>query len=99
MATQTIINFTEQKLVKVIEEIRALEELQKEVKAKISDLETILKEYLADNNTESMQIGTYMVRNTSVLSQRFDTTRFKKELESVYNSYLKQVQSTKFSIK
>lgn len=34
MATQSIINFTEQKLVKVIEEIKALEELQKELNLK-----------------------------------------------------------------
>ena len=42
--------------------------------------------------------GQYIVRWTSVLTQRFDTTAFKKVMPDVYKEYTKQVSSRRFSI-
>jgi predicted phage-related endonuclease len=45
-----------------------------------------------------MEAGKYIVRWTSVLSQRFDTSAFKKVMPEVYKEYTKQVTSRRFSI-
>ena len=44
------------------------------------------------------QAGQYIVRWTSVLSQRFDSTAFKKVMPDVYKSFIKQTASRRFSI-
>lgn len=49
-------------------------------------------------NTEELEAGQYIVRYTSVLTQRFDTTAFKKALPEVYKGYLKQSASRRFTI-
>ena len=49
-------------------------------------------------DTEEMEVGQYIIRWTSVLSQRFDTTSFKKIMPDVYKDYIKQVASKRFSI-
>ena len=49
-------------------------------------------------NTEELEVGQYIVRWTSVLSQRFDTTAFKKVMPEIYKAYTKQVSSRRFTI-
>jgi len=53
---------------------------------------------MLQQDTEEMVIGTYIVRWTSVLSNRFDTTAFKKVMPDVYKEYTKQVASRRFTI-
>ena len=43
-------------------------------------------------------VGTNIIRYTTVLSQRFDSTALKKELPEIYGAYTKQVTSKRFSI-
>ena len=47
---------------------------------------------------EELIAGQYIVRWTSVLSNRFDSTAFKKVLPDLYKAYTKQVSSRRFSI-
>ena len=47
---------------------------------------------------EELIAGQYIIRWTSVLSQRFDSTSFKKVLPDLYNAYTKQVASRRFTI-
>lgn len=49
-------------------------------------------------DTEELEAGKYIVRWTSVLSNRFDTTAFKKVMPELYKAYTKQVSSRRFSI-
>ena len=49
-------------------------------------------------DTEEITAGQYIVRWTSVLSQRFDSTAFKKVMPDVYKAYTKQVASRRFTI-
>ena len=57
-----------------------------------------IKAEMLSRNTEEMEAGQYIVRWTSVLTQRFDTTAFKKVMPDVYKEYTKQVSSRRFSI-
>ena len=45
-----------------------------------------------------MSVGQYIVRWTSVLSNRFDTTGFKKMYADLYKEYTKQSASRRFTI-
>ena len=47
---------------------------------------------------EEMIAGQYIIRYTSVLSNRFDSTTFKRVMPEIYKAYTKQVSSRRFSI-
>lgn len=81
-----------------IEELKALEELIAEAKAEAEALTDTIKAEMLARDTEELQAGQYIIRWTSVLSQRFDTTAFKKVMPDVYKSFTKQVSSKRFSI-
>ena len=81
-----------------IESLRALEELIEEAKAEAETLRDTIKLEMLNRDTEELSAGQYIVRWTSVLSQRFDTTVFKKVMPEVYKAYTKQVSSKRFTI-
>ena len=49
-------------------------------------------------DTEELEVGEHIIRYTSVLSNRFDTTNFKKAYGEIYKKFTKQVASRRFSI-
>ena len=61
-----------------IEALKAIEDLIEEAKAEAETLRDDLKQEMLMRDTEELTAGQYIVRWTSVLSQRFDTTAFKK---------------------
>ena len=81
-----------------IEALKDLESLIEEAKAEAEALRDEIKTEMLNRDTEELEAGQYIVRWTSVLSQRFDTTAFKKVMPDVYKAYTKQVTSRRFSI-
>ena len=81
-----------------IEALRDLEELIEEAKAEADALRDEIKAEMLSRNTEEMSVGQYIIRWTSILSNRFDSTSFKKEYADLYKTYTKQVASKRFSI-
>lgn len=68
------------------------------LKAEITAREALIKEEMDARETEELNLGNVIIRFTSVLSNRFDTTAFKKLHADLYNSFIKQVASRRFSI-
>lgn len=81
-----------------IETIKDLESLIEEAKAEAEALRDEIKTEMLNRDTEELEAGQYIVRWTSVLTQRFDTTAFKKVMPDIYKEYTKQVSSRRFSI-
>ena len=81
-----------------IESLKDLESLIEEAKAEAEALRDEIKAEMLSRNTEEMEAGQYIVRWTSVLTQRFDTTAFKKVMPEVYKAYTKQISSRRFTI-
>ena len=81
-----------------IDALKDLESLIEEAKAEAEALRDEIKAEMLNRNTEEMEAGRYIVRWTSVLTQRFDTTAFKKVMPDVYKAYTKQVSSRRFTI-
>ena len=81
-----------------IEALKDLESLIEEAKAEAEALRDEIKTEMLSRNTEELEAGQYIVRWTSVLTQRFDTTAFKKVMPEIYKEYTKQVSTRRFSI-
>lgn len=83
---------------KKIVALKEWEELLEEAKAQVETLKDEIKAEMLTRDTEEMTAGKYIVHWTSVLSQRFDSTTFKKEHAEMYKQYTKQTASKRFSI-
>ena len=81
-----------------IESLRALEELIEEAKAEAEALRDAIKQEMLTREVDTLEAGQYIVRYTSVLSNRFDSTAFKKVMPELYKAYTKQTASRRFTI-
>ena len=81
-----------------VEALRELESLVEEAKAEAETIRDEIKAEMLNRNTEELNAGQYIVRWTSVLSNRFDSTAFKKVMPEVYKAYTKTVSSRRFTI-
>ena len=89
---------TKAEIINKIEALNEWESIIEEAKAEAEALRDSLKAEMLEQNTEELEAGTYIIRWTTVLSQRFDTTAFKKSHGEMYKEYTKQVSSRRFSI-
>ena len=85
-------------LITAIEQLKEWEAILEEAQAEADALRDSIKAQMLEENTEELAVGAYIVRWTSVLSNRFDSTAFKKEHAELYKSFAKQVASKRFSI-
>ena len=85
-------------LLNKIEELNSWEQLMEEARAEAEAIRDEIKQHMLDANTEELECGQYIVRYTSVLTQRFDSTSFKKAHADLYKAFTKQSASRRFSI-
>lgn len=85
-------------MISKIEALNEWEAVIAEAQAEAEALRDAIKAEMLRQDTEEMEVGTYIVRWSSVLTQRFDTTKFKKAMPDIYKSFLKQSASKRFSI-
>ncbi len=85
-------------LVAKIEALNEWEAVIEEAKAEAEAIRDSIKAEMLERDTEELTAGQYIVRWTSVISNRFDTTSFKKVMPDVYKAYTKAVSSRRFSI-
>lgn len=85
-------------LVMKVEKLKELEELLEEVKTEAESVRDEIKQEMLTQDTEELEAGQYIIRWTSVLTNRFDTAAFKKVLPDVYKAYTKQITSRRFTI-
>lgn len=81
-----------------IEVILELEKIARKAKEEAEMLRNEIKQEMILRNTEELTVGQYIIRWSTVLSQRFDATAFKKVMPDIYKAYLKQVPSRRFTI-
>ncbi|MCI9577737.1 MAG: hypothetical protein HFF98_02705 [Oscillibacter sp.] len=78
--------------------LQELKDFETEVKAEIATVEHEIKALMQEQDTEELTAGQYIIRWATVLTNRFDTTAFKKALPDLYHSYTKQITSRRFTI-
>ena len=85
-------------MIKKIEELNEWEELKAQADAEAEAIKDELKAEMLERNTEELDLDAYIIRWRSVLSNKFDTTSFKKVYGELYKAFTKQTASKRFSI-
>lgn len=85
-------------LVAKIETLNEWEAVIEEAKAEAEAIRDSIKAEMMERDIEELAAGKYIVRWTSVLSNRFDTTSFKKVYGDLYKAFTKQSASRRFTI-
>ena len=57
-----------------------------------------LKQELLNRETEELEVGQYMIRYQTIVTNHFNSSAFKKALPEVYNSFIRQGTSKRFTI-
>ena len=81
-----------------VELLNKYEAMMEELRAEADSVRNSIKAEMEAREVEELVAGQYIVRWTSVLSNRFDSTTFKREHAEMYKQYTKQTASRRFSI-
>lgn len=81
-----------------IELLNKYEAMMEEMKSQADAIRNEIKAEMDAHDLEEMIAGQYIIRYNSVLSNRFDSTAFKRVMPEIYKAYTKQVSSRRFSI-
>ena len=81
-----------------IELLNRYEAMMEEIKAEADSIRNTIKAEMEAREVEELIAGQYIIRWTSVLSNRFDSTAFKKVMPELYKAYTKQTASRRFTI-
>lgn len=79
-------------------EIKELLRMKEELETEIASLQDELKAELTERRTDELIAGEYKIRYKAVTSDRFDTATFKAKYEELYNQFVKQSTSRRFTI-
>ena len=82
----------------IIERLKEYEAIQAEAAAEVEALKDQIKAEMNSRGVEELEAGQYIARFTTVMSNRFDSTAFKKVMPETYKAFTKQVTSRRFSI-
>ena len=89
---------SKKEMVALIETMNNYDELAAKAKAKADAIREAIKEEMVRLDTEELTAGVYIVRFTNVISNRFDSTTFKKLYADLYKDFTKAVSSRRFSV-
>ena len=89
---------SQNEMIKKVEQLREWEAILEEAHTEVEALRDSIKAEMLSRNTEDMSVGQYIVRFTSILSNRFDTTGFKRAYGELYKEFTKQTASRRFTI-
>ena len=81
-----------------IETLKEYVSIAAEATAVIESIKDEIKKHMDAQGIDELAVGTHIIRYTTVLSNRFDSTAFKKVMPDVYKAYTKQATSRRFSI-
>ena len=85
-------------MISKIEALREWEALMEEAKAEAEAIRDELKQSMIAADVEEMEAGAYILRYTSIISNRFDTTTFKRLYADLYKDFTKAVSSRRFTV-
>ena len=89
---------TERKLTNRVRKLKELEAQQKELEKEIEELKNEIKEDMAAKGLEEQRAGDFIVRFTTVISNRFNTKAFQADHSKLYDRYIKPSESKRFSV-
>lgn len=85
-------------MISLIETMNNYDDLATKAKAKADAIREAIKEEMVRQNTEELSAGAYIVCYTSIISNRFDSTTFKRLYADLHKDFTKPVSSRRFSV-
>ena len=79
-------------------QLQEWEQIANEAKAEAEAIKDAIKQLMLDRGVEELEAGEHIIRYTTVVSNRFDTTAFKKSYNEIYKAFTKQTTSRRFTI-
>lgn len=89
---------TKNEMLTMIETMNNYDELAANAKEKADTIRSALKEEMVRLETEELTVGTYILRYTNIVSNRFDSTTFKRLYADLYKDFTKPVSSRRFTV-
>jgi predicted phage-related endonuclease len=89
---------TTAELTKTVRDLKGLMNMKAELEAEIEAAQDTIKAEMTARDTDEMTVDVFKVRWTKVISNRFDTTAFKKAHEDIYGLFTKATETRRFSI-
>lgn len=81
-----------------IRSLKELETLISEAQEELDSIKDELKAEMTNRNTEELDVDIFKIRYNTVKSNRFDTTAFKSTHKELYDQYVKQTESRRFTV-
>ena len=81
-----------------IAKMQEWEALASEAQAEAEAIRDSIKAEMLEHNTEELTAGRFIIRWTSVVSNRFDSSAFKKAHGELYKAFCKATSSRRFTI-
>ena len=85
-------------MISMIEAMNNYDDLAAKAKAKANAIREAIKEEMVRQGTEELTAGAYIVRYTNIISNRFDSTTFKRLYGELYKDFTMPVSSRRFSV-
>ena len=85
-------------IISKLEELKEYEAIAAEAAAVCDSIKDEIKRHMDALGVSELTAGTSIIRYTEVLSNRFDSTAFKRVMPDVYKAYTKQVTTRRFTI-
>ena len=85
-------------LISMIETMSNYDNLAAKAKAKADAIREAIKAEMVQQDIEELTAGAYIIRYTSVISNRFDSTTFTRLYADLYKDFTKSVSSRRFSV-
>ncbi len=85
-------------LLKQVKTLKELKVMAEELQAEITAIEDSIKAEMTEQNVSELQVDVFKIRWTTVVSNRFDTSAFKKVYMDLYNQFTKQSETKRFTI-
>lgn len=81
-----------------VAELKEWEALLEEAKEQAESIKDELKAEMIERETEEIVTDKFVIRWQQVISNRFDTTNFKKQFGDLYKTFTKPVTSRRFTV-
>ena len=80
-------------------EMKGLKAMREELDAEITTLEDMIKAEMTRRNTQELSAGAYLITWSEYTTMRFDSSRFKKENETLAAAYTKTTTTRRFCVR
>ena len=81
-----------------IRRLQALERQQAEIEAEKERLKEEIRKDMEKKGIDQVKTGNFIVRCKKIISNRFDSKRFRVEHKDLYKSYQKQQETIRFTV-